>query len=252
MSTKLDLPELLRLIDERSAAFTAVIAAAPSLDVRVPSCPDWTLADLAQHLGEGRHRWAATVAAGPADSRPEKSEWNTSDAPRDGAELSAWLTEATERLTGVLREAGPDRVCWTWWGDSQSPSTSGAVARHQLQELAVHTYDAQLAVGDPQPLPEVVALDGVDEFLSTCVAVSSPWPHDPAVVEYRTTEGPSWCLRLTADGARADRLPAAADVTAETSASDLVLTFYGRKPVDALKLDGDRRVLDQLVAWEPE
>ncbi|MET9909332.1 maleylpyruvate isomerase N-terminal domain-containing protein [Streptomyces sp. NPDC006476] len=31
----------------------------------MPTCPGWTLSDLVQHIGEGRRRWAATVAAGP-------------------------------------------------------------------------------------------------------------------------------------------------------------------------------------------
>ncbi|MGW3046285.1 ferredoxin, partial [Kitasatospora sp. NPDC001159] len=31
--------------------------------------------------------------------------------------------------------------------------------------------------------PDEVALDGVDEFLSTCCATTSPWPHEPAVVD---------------------------------------------------------------------
>ncbi|ROR45746.1 maleylpyruvate isomerase N-terminal domain-containing protein [Kitasatospora cineracea] len=60
-----EFPDLLRLIDERAAAFRAAIAAAPSLDLPVPTCPGWTLFDLVQHIGEGRRRWAAAVAAGP-------------------------------------------------------------------------------------------------------------------------------------------------------------------------------------------
>ena len=71
----------------------------------------------------------------------------------------------------------------------------------------MHTYDAQLTVGAPQPLPDEVALDGVDEFLSTCCATTSAWPHEPAVVDYHATEGRSWRLRLSADGARIARLP---------------------------------------------
>lgn len=71
----------------------------------------------------------------------------------------------------------------------------------------MHTYDAQLTVGAPQPLPDEVALDGVEGFLSTCCATTSPWPHEPAAVDYHATEGPSWRLWLSADGARTARLP---------------------------------------------
>jgi len=247
----LEFADLLRLMDERSTAFRAAVAPAPSLDVQVPTCPEWTLFDLVQHLGEGRRRWAAIVAAGPADAPPAVP---ASVAPREREALLAWFSAATGELLDALRAAGPDRGCWTWWGDSQSPQTAGAVARHQLQQVAVHTYDAQVAVGAPQPLPDEVALDGVDEFLATCCATTSPWPHRPATVDYHATEGRSWRLALSADGARVTRgsAPTAADATAWGTANELVLFFYGRISVDALKHDGDRRVFEQLIAWDPD
>ncbi|MEW2623322.1 maleylpyruvate isomerase N-terminal domain-containing protein [Streptomyces sp. NPDC048106] len=55
----------MRLLDERSTAFRPTVAATPSLDAQVPTCPEWTLFALARHLGEGRHARAATIAAGP-------------------------------------------------------------------------------------------------------------------------------------------------------------------------------------------
>ncbi|MET7923583.1 maleylpyruvate isomerase N-terminal domain-containing protein [Streptomyces sp. NPDC005349] len=229
----------------------AAVASAPSLDVHVPTCPEWTLSDLVQHLGERRHFWAATVAAGPADAPP--AETGAPVAPRDRETMLAWPAESTEQLLGALRASGPDRGCWTWWGASQSPQASGAVARHQLQEIAMHTYDAQLTVGAPQPLPDEVALDGVDEFPSTCCATTSPWPHKPAAVDFHTTEGRSRRLSLSADGARATGLPApatAADASARGTAGELVLGLYGRIRLDSLKPDGDRGLVDLLQ--EPE
>lgn len=249
MHNALAFPDLLRLIDERSTTFRQVISSAPSLDAQVPTCPEWTLFDLARHIGEGRHRWAGIVAAGPATTRPA-TELPT--APQDREALVDWLAKATDQLLNALREAGPDGGCWTWWGDSQAPQNACAVARHQLQELAVHTYDAQLTVGDPQPLPEEIALDGVDEFLHTCVATTSAWPHEPATVDYHVTEGRSWRFRLSADGARVGHVDGVADVSARGRASDFVLWFYARITPDDMKLDGDLQVLDQLVAWEPE
>ncbi|MEU6575496.1 maleylpyruvate isomerase family mycothiol-dependent enzyme [Streptomyces sp. NPDC046805] len=270
MDETLEFPVLLRLIDERSTAFRAAVASAPSLDVRVPTCPEWTLFDLAQHLGEGRRSWAATITAGPA--APAKSASEGPAAPWEREALLAWSAASTQQLLDALREAGPDRGCWTWWGASQSPQTCGAVARHQLQEIAVHTYDAQVTLGAPQPLPDEAALDGVDEFLSTCCATTEPWPHEPAAVDFHAIEGRSWRLSLSADGARASRLPAPgtmpatatatataagegpgpADASARGTASELVLVLYGRIPVDSLKVDGDRRLFDLLQAWEPE
>lgn len=258
MEQTLEFADRLRLMDERSTAFQAAVAAASSLDVQVPTCPEWTLFDLAQHLGEGRHRWAATVAAGPADAPAAVS---APAAPRERDALLAWYAALMRELLDSLRAAGPDRGCWTWWPTSQSPQTSGAVARHQLQQLAVHTYDAQVTVGAPQRLPAEVALDGVDEFLTTCCATAAPWPHRPAIVDYHAAEGHSWRVRLSAEGARVGGLPSDAtagegsespDVAAWGTADELVMFFYGRIPMDSLRIEGDRRIFDQLIAWEPE
>ncbi|MEW2414254.1 maleylpyruvate isomerase family mycothiol-dependent enzyme [Streptomyces sp. NPDC046866] len=257
MTMTLEFPALLRLIDERSTAFRAAIASAPSLDVQVPTCPEWTLFDLAQHIGEGRRDWAATVAAGPA---PAKSAAEGAPAaPREREALLAWLAESTDQLLDALREAGPDRGCWAWWETLQSPHTAGAVARHQLQQMAVHTYDAEITVGAPLPLPDEVALDGVDEFLSTCVATTSAWPHKPAVIDFHATEGRSWRLSLSAAGARTVRLPGTAPAPDGTvffslrgTANELVLSLYDRIPVDSLATDGDRGVFAQLSAWDPD
>jgi MDMPI C-terminal domain len=109
-----------------------------------------------------------------------------------------------------------------------------------------------------------VALDGVEEFLFTICTTTVAWPHEPAAVDYHVTEGRSWRNLLSSDGARAERLPAPgadpadtaraadADASARGTANDLVLAFYGRIPLDSLKLDGDRRIFDRLVAWDPE
>ena len=121
----------------------------------------------------------------------------------------------------------------------------------------MHTYDVQVILGAPQPLPDEVALDGVDEFQTTCCATTIAWPHEPAVVHYHATEGRSWRLDLSAEGAKVADLPATMagevpDASLRGTASDLVLTFYNRIPVDSLKLDGDRRVFDRLIAWDPD
>jgi hypothetical protein len=103
--------------------------------------------------------------------------------------MLAWSAPSTQLLLDALREAGPDRGCRTWWGPSESPQTSGAVARHQLQEVTVHTYDAAITLGVPPPLPDEAALDGVEEFLSTCCASTAPGPHEPAAVDFHAAEG---------------------------------------------------------------
>ena len=247
----------LRLIEDRSAAFHAAVAAAPSLDLDVPTRPGQTVFDVVQQVGMGRRKSQAVVAAGPADAPPEQSAWDDgTGAPRDRAALLDWWTETVAELMAVLREAGPDRPCWTWWDDSPSPQTSGAWARRQMCEIAVFAHDLQRVTGAPQPIPEEVALDGFDDGQFTLCATTVAWPHEPAVVDYHATEGRSWRLRLSDAGAEAARLtPSAddsvADVSATAPASDLMLFFYDRIPVDSVNAEGDLRIFEQLANWDP-
>ena len=114
-------------------------------------------------------------------------------------------------------------------------------------EIAV-THDVQLTGGGPQPIPEEILLDGFDDCQFTLCATTVAWPHDPAIVDYHATEGHSWRLRLSHDGAQVAHLapaaaedPDTADASARGAASDLVLFFYGRIRLDSLKFEGDRR-----------
>lgn len=264
MIEDLEFPDLLRLIDERSTAFRTAVAAAPSLDAPVPTCPGWTLFDLVKHLGGGDRFWAAIVGAGPADGPPAEAAAARAalEVPQEREALLAWLAASTQLLLNALREAGPESGCWTWWPTSQSPQTAGGVARHRVQETAVHTYDVQFAEGAPQPLPVEVALDGVEEFLFTVCATQSAWPHEPTAFDFHAAEGRSWRLTVDGDGARVTRIPAPTAATGEDSdaagasvhgtASELVLYLYDRIQAESLQVDGDAGLLDLLRAWEPE
>ncbi|OKJ13671.1 maleylpyruvate isomerase family mycothiol-dependent enzyme [Kitasatospora sp. CB01950] len=264
MQKNLEFPDLLRLIDERSTAFRAEVAAAPDLDAPVPTCPGWTLFDLVKHLGGGDRFWAAVVGAGPADGPPAEAVAARAalEVPQERAALLAWLAASTELLLSALREAGPEAGCWTWWPVSQSPVTAGGVARHRVQETAMHTYDVQVSAGAPQALPLDVALDGVEEFLFTVCATPAAWPHKPTAFDFHATEGRSWRLTVDGDGARTTRIPAptatpgedadAAGASVHGTASELVIYMYDRIPANSLRVDGDAGLLDLLRAWEPE
>src|SRR5439155_6073919 len=118
-----------------------------------------------------------------------------------------------------------------WWSDSGAPQTVAAVARHQVQEAAVHAYDAQEAAKRPEPVPAPLAADSIDEFIAVSLGSSGPWPHQPAQVAIATTEGRAWNLDLTPTGVRTiSRAEPAA--TLSGSASDLLLAIYKRVPLD--------------------
>ncbi|MEV6006497.1 maleylpyruvate isomerase family mycothiol-dependent enzyme [Streptomyces sp. NPDC051976] len=244
-------PDWLQMVEERSAALREAVAAA-DLTARIPGCPDWTVRDLVAHVGQVQRFWAATVAAGPA-LRPPSDE--AVGATEPAGDLLAWSAASTALLLDALRAAGPDTPCWTWWAESGNPATSGSVARHQVQEAAVHARDAQEAAGAPEPLPPALAVDAVDEFLHVGFGSMDGWPHSPARVALVADEGAAWTLILDATGASAVRggpgdgpEPGA---TVEGPAGELLLTLYRRAPWDgsALRVSGDTALVRQLVVW---
>lgn len=204
-------------------------------DVPVPSCPDWSFRDLVTHLGLVQRFWAENVRAADA-SKPWDDE---SSLPQPGADLGGWMRTSTEALLQALRDAGDDQPCWTWWGD---PRTSGAVARHQVQEAAVHRWDAESAVGTPAPLAAQVAHDGVAEFLEVMLGTAAS--QVPGTVTFIATDtGGTW-------QAGGDGRDGAGAATVRAIASDLVLLLYRRLPRSAsgFEVEGDVALLDALLA----
>ena len=236
--------EFLSLIDDRSAALRSAVAVAPDRDARVPGCPDWSLTDLVAHLGGVQIFWAAAVTAGDPSGPPDPGD------QEPHGDLLEWSAASTRSLLDALRAAGPDAPAWAWWEASGTPLTTTAVARHQVQEAAVHAFDAQETIGKPEPLPAAVAVDGVAEFLSVGAASMGEWPHRPARIAFAAVDGPTHIVDLSPSGARLD--PAASGepvATVHAPASDLVLALYGRVPFDGLRVDGDRGVLTELQGW---
>jgi uncharacterized protein (TIGR03083 family) len=247
--------DTLHLIEDRSAALrAAAIDAGP--DARVPGCPDWSVGDLVAHLGEVQRFWAAVVAAGPATAPPDEDQIHDTEP---GDDLMAWSADSTSKLVSALAQAGPDRSCWTWWQDSGAPMTSGAVARHQVQEAGLHAFDAEQAAGRAEPLPAGVAADGIGEFLTVGMATMGAWPDEPARVVLAAADGPTWLVELGESGARAkeaapgavahDAVAHDADAWVRGTASDLVRALYGRTLDSSLIIDGDHDLATRLLGW---
>ena len=223
----------LEAVREASGRFAAVIErwGADGLDARVPSTPAWTLRDLAHHVGEVQRFWGENVrAADPGAPWPGE----VAMPPDDG--LEDWLREGSSSLCDALESTGPATPCWTWWGE---PATAGAVARHQVQEIAVHRWDAEAVFASPSPLREDVADDGVGEFLEIVLGASADAL--PGVVTLRATDtGGSW--RVTGGG------PGRRQAQVSGTASDLVLILYRRLPVSDCIVEGDPLLVASFLA----
>jgi uncharacterized protein (TIGR03083 family) len=223
----------------------AAMAAGP-LDAPVPTCPDWTVEDLAHHVGGFCAFWAHVLCEGTDTTKPA-----IPDAPQ-GAATHAWLDEIGGHLLAQLRLAPGDLPVWTWF---DADRTAGFVARRAANELAIHRYDAQAARGTARPIEPALAVDVVDE---TFEALITRRPRTGRAVGqtmhlHGTDEPPvddaEWLVTLQPDRIDVSREHAKGDLALRAPVSDLALLLFRRPALGEVQRFGDDAVLD---AWYQE
>jgi uncharacterized protein (TIGR03083 family) len=132
-----------------------------ALDRPVPTCPGWQVRDVVDHLGTV---YAHKVVALETARRPEPGEWQ--GAP-DEADVVQWCHGLLHRVAADLGGLAADDPAWTWWEPDQ---TAGFWQRRLALETAIHRVDVEAAVGEPTPIPDDLAVDGIDEVLRIMLA----------------------------------------------------------------------------------
>lgn len=121
------------------------------LDTPVPAFPDWTVRDLAVHVGNG-HRRAAEVVRTRTTSFLSPGDVPCSGGPAGLPEaevapgayadaLSNWLSESARLVSDELRVAGEESPAWTFTGEHRAAFW----ARRRTHETLVHRMDAASA-----------------------------------------------------------------------------------------------------------
>ena len=112
---------------------------AGDLAAPVEPCGDWTLYDLADHLGQG-NMWAAVAVT------EKRGDYEGPAAPRDPADLVKWFSGTAGVLLAAL-DTDPSTSAWT----IAPPPTAGFWQRRRCLETLVHRWDAQQALGHSRP-----------------------------------------------------------------------------------------------------
>lgn len=222
------------------AAFRAVDPAA-----LVPSCPEWTVADLAKHLG-GVHRWATHLVATLAPVRDRAPQDPTRpDATGTADDWADWLAAGGRTLVATLRAADGDAPMWSW-GDGTDVAWW---TRRQLHETLVHRIDAHLAAGSDWTVDPDVAVDAIDEHLGN-IAASAYFSAGVAHLKGEgslhlhatDTEG-EWMIELRDDGFDISHAHGKGTVAARGAAADLLAAVTNRGTTDSLEIFGDADLL---------
>lgn len=237
------------LVAEATRFGTVIAGADPEL--RVPTCPDWTLRDLTCHVGLAYHKSAAIIASRPTGYVPFEAV--TVDDPPGFGELGGWLVDGARRLVAAVAEVGAETPTSTWTPDRRA----GFWTRRLTHETVVHRADAAFATGTPYEADPELAADGIAEGLDLVVVFSRH--NHPALdrtslrgtgqtlLFHATEPGRRWLARRRPSAVEVSEAPAgtSADVVVEGRAADLLLALTGRIAADdpALSISGDAGLL---------
>ncbi|MER7887121.1 maleylpyruvate isomerase N-terminal domain-containing protein [Streptomyces fimicarius] len=232
-------------------ALRAVLTGA-DLAATVPTCPDWTLRELAVHVG-GAHRWVGEIVRGrAADEVPEdKVPGFAGPESEDPAALDAWLAEGAAATAAALRAAGPDAEVWTWVTERRTAFW----ARRMTHETAVHRADAALAARAPYAVDAEVAADTIEEWLGIVSLAQAEG--DPEAAELRgggrslhlhatDVPGAEWLIEFGEDRFTWRRAHEKATVALRGTLTDLMLVFNRRLEPTSSRVEvlGDAALLD--------
>lgn len=273
-------------IREEAGRFAAALVATDA-EQKVPTCPEWTAADLLWHATEVPEFWSAVLAQGvTTDEGATGLEESATPRPDDLEELRQRRGAAVDGLLEQLGAHTDEEPAWFWFSERQDV---GVIRRMQLHEVTIHRVDAELTAGRPVTgISEEVAHAGLDHVLEVMWPAAFEWIPDwattvPAALVEITTEGGAprtllisrWSGTRPRDGKEfdapvgrllADPAGAAADVAAlpraavSGSATSLDVWAWGRglalehlaSGPESISIVGDHEAIAQLEALVAE
>ena len=225
----------------------------------VPTCPDWTLRQLATHVGRA-HRWAAQIAATRSAEAIPFRQVPDGRIPDDPAQHAPWLRAGAARIIGAVREADGEPV---WAFNTLRPASFWA--RRMAHETAVHRADAEIAVGREVEFEPDLAADAIDEWLGLMSGLA-PGDEDPRVDAlpdgavlhvHATDEGLNgageWLVRREGSQVTVQPGHGKGDVALRGPAGRLLLVLLRRVPPDdpQVQVLGDPALLAGWLAATP-
>ena len=208
----------------------------------VPTCPEWTVSDLAHHLANVYQHKTWILALG---KWPEDSQYLKERAQRANEDPLERVVRWAQVLQRDLLARPAEQPVATFMADD--PSIEFWFRRMALETL-VHRTDAEFARGELTTMNPELSTDGVDEMLWFWVdehpAPDERW-HGQRVA--LATPSTTWLVTLDRHSARVELAPAGStpDATVRADPGDLLLWTAGRtiRPVDQ---SGDLEALNAL------
>ena len=217
-------------------------AAEGNFEAHVDCCPGWTVTDLVWHVRRVHYFWGSMVEGllDDPDLVPEI------ERPTGNDHLLADYRAGVSRMADILNNADQTAPLWTW----SHQKDVAFVTRHQVQEAAVHHWDAATAAGQRIQFEPDLAADSVDEFLEHSTPASFPnvEPLSGSVHLHAIDTQGEWVIREDDDRKLSIvRGHEHADVALSATGSDLLLILYRRFGPERAGVHGDRDLLTRFL-----
>ena len=223
-----------RYIELLRADGDLLVRHATDLDAPIPTCPGWTVRDAVVHTGDVYVDKIACIELGG----PEPQLGWPLEHP-DDLDPVAYFREQHARLLDTFATMDDDAPAYIWW---PGEGKAGLWVRRMAQETAVHSRDVESASRPMTPVPDDLAVDGVDEALALFMPGpwwdEEPWLSMPGTATVRTG-GRAWHVVMGDGAVVVTESDAPADVTVTGEPSDTLLWLWGRLPDDVVKIEGD-------------
>ncbi len=207
------------MVAYQSQAQLVFALAATHPDRPVPSCPGWTMQDLAAHVGAAPTLWGPVVEAPPGAA---PGEVMAPDIPEDLEEMLAWCELELRSMVELFRTCDPAEPAWT----GAANGTIGFWMRRAALETAVHLWDAANAVGEDHEIGAELVADGLDELVEL-FPVLADWSDQHPAATLRVAPSDLERTWTFAGSSEAAAIPVIG------SAGDVYLTLWGRRTVAA-------------------
>lgn len=239
--------DYLSVIRDNAVALAESVRSA-GLDAPVPTCPDWTAGDLAEHV-MGVHTWVEATVRTRSREYLDRSTMPPPVPVSDGVDaVCIGVQERAGALVSTLSSVDPDDAVWNW--SVNQPHVAAFWPRRMAQETVIHRADADSALGTPTHVPTEVAVDGIDELLTVFLPARAAYAGDVSLggsLHVHTEDGGGeWLVQCEGKECSVTREHAKGDAALRGPASELLLVLWKRLPLGAVESFGDDAVIQ---AW---
>ncbi|MCO8270669.1 maleylpyruvate isomerase family mycothiol-dependent enzyme [Actinoplanes sp. TRM 88003] len=221
----------------------AAVAAGPA--AAVPTAPEWTVAELVEHVGQTQN-WVAEIIERRITD-PTQLPTEMAVLPADPGEWTGWLSKSAQRAADACSDDAMDAPVFNAAGDGRTGTQFWMAG--VLNESVVHGADADNAAGRTTEVDADVAAALISNHFAMLTSPTWRMLRSESAdalrgagqtLQFAPTDSPDgWFVERQPDGATWQPGTRPADVTVTGPAATLLLTLTRRLPLAGVDVTGN-------------